>query len=132
MTSVACYCDQMLYEKTHRISAVLMALVLAVGLVTHGFAGSDMAVKSEVTAASDMPVSNDMPMSGKCDGCAGDEKGVASAACSAFCSAMIAAPSVVAVFDAVPIGTLGPSAEAIVTGRADTPDPYPPRPTILS
>ena len=91
-----------------------------------------MVVKSAATAASDMPMSNDIPMSGKCDGCAGDEKGVASAACSAFCSAVIAAPSVAAVFDAVPIGTLGPSAAATVTSHADPPDPYPPRPAILS
>jgi hypothetical protein len=132
MASANCYCDRMLCEKTRRISALLSALVLAFGLVTHGFAGPDMVVKSAMTAASDVPMSNDMPMSGKCDGCAGDEKGVAPAACSAFCSAVIAAPSVAAVFDGVPIETLGPLAGPIVTGHADPPDPYPPRPTILS
>jgi hypothetical protein len=138
MASANCYCDRMLSEKTRRISALLSALVLAVGLVTHGFAGSDMVVKSAVTAATDMPMSSgmpmsgDVPMSGKCDGCAGDEKGVAPAACSAFCGAVVAAPSVAAVFDAVPIETLGPSDGPIVTGHADPPDPYPPRPTILS
>jgi hypothetical protein len=122
----------MLSLKIRRISALLVALVLAVGLVTHGFAGPDMVVKSAVTAAVDMPMSADMPMSGKCDGCAGDEKGVAPAACSAFCSAVIAVPSVAAVFDAVPIDTLVPSAGAVVTGHSDPPDPYPPRPIILS
>ena len=134
MASANCYCGRMLCEKTRRISALLSALVLAFGLVTHGFAGPEMVVKSALTAATDMsmPMSGDTPMSGKCDGCAGDEKGVAPAACSAFCGAVIAAPSVTAVFDAVPIDTLGPSAGAIVTGRADPPDPYPPRPTILS
>jgi hypothetical protein len=132
MISANCYRDRMLSEKTRRISALLSALVLAVGLVTHGFAGTDMVVKFSMTAAADMPKANDMPMSGKCDGCAGDEQGVAPAACSAFCGAVIAAPSVAAVFDAVPIGTLGPSAGAIVPGHADPPDPYPPRPTILS
>jgi hypothetical protein len=122
----------MLCEKTRRILALLSALVLALGLVTHGFAGPDMVVKSVVTAAADMPMSGNMPMSGKCNGCAGDETGVAPAACSAFCAAVIAVPSVAAVFDAVPIETLVPSAGAIVTGRADPPDPYPPRPIILS
>ena len=114
------------------MSALLVALVLAVGLVTHGFAGPDMVVKSAVTAATDMPMSADMPMSGKCDGCAGDERGVAPAACAAFCSAVIAAPSVPAVFDSVAIDTLEPSIGPVVTGHADPPDPYPPRPTILS
>jgi hypothetical protein len=132
MTCANCYCNQMLPEKTRRISALLAALVLAVGLVTHGFAGPDIVVQSAATAAIDMPMSGDMPMPGKCDGCAGDEKGVAPAACSAFCGAVIAAPSVMAIFDAVPIETLAPSAGAIFTGHTDPPDPYPPRPTILS
>jgi hypothetical protein len=119
-------------EKTRRISALLSALVLAVGLVAHGFTGPDMVVKSAVTAATDMPMSSDMPMSGKCDGCAGDEKGVAPAACSAFCGAVIAAPAAIAVFDAVPIDILRPSAGPVETGHSNPPDPYPPRPTILS
>jgi hypothetical protein len=119
-------------HKIRPISALLTALVLTAGLVVHGFAGPDMVVESAMSAANDMPMSSDMPMSGKCDGCAGDEKGVAPVACSTFCSAVIAMPSVAAVVDAVPIDTLGPSAGAVVTGHADPPDPYPPRPTILS
>ena len=124
----------MLCEKTRRISALLSALVLAFGLVTHGFAGPEMVVKSALTAATDMsmPMSGDTPMSGKCDGCAGDEKGVAPAACSAFCGAVIALPSMAVVFDTVLVDTLGPSTGPIVTGHADPPDPYPPRPAIVS
>jgi hypothetical protein len=116
----------MLLDRIRRISILSAALVLAAGLVAHGFAGQEMVVKSAMTAA------GDMPMPGKCDGCAGDEKGVAPAACSAFCGAVIAVPSVADVSDAVPSDTLGPSAGATVTGHADPPDPYPPRPTILS
>jgi hypothetical protein len=130
--SANCYGLGMLSREIHRISALLAALVLAAGLVAHGFGGPDMAVKSTMSAASDMPMSSDMPMPGKCNGCAGNEKGVAPAACSAFCGAVIGLPSVVAVFDAVPIDTLGLSDGPIVTGHADPPDPYPPRPTILS
>jgi len=126
--SANCYGLGMLSRRIPRTSALLAALVLAVGLVTHGFAGPDMVVKP----AGAMPMSSDMPMTGKCYGCAGDEKGMAPAACSAFCSAVIAAPSVAAVFDAVPIDILGPSAGRIVTGHADPPDPHPPRPTIVS
>jgi hypothetical protein len=97
--------------------ALLAALVLAAGLVAHGFGG--------------MPTSSDMPMPGKCNGCVGDEKGVAPAACSAFCGAVIELPLIPAGFDAVSIDTLGPAVEQIVTGHADPPDPYPPRPIIL-
>jgi len=122
----------MSFEKIRRISAVLMALVLAVGLATHGFGGSDIIVKSSMTAASDMPMSSDMPLHGKCNGCAGDEKGLAPAACSAFCGAVIALPMTAVVLDAIPDETLSPMAGAGAIGRANPPDPYPPRPTILS
>jgi hypothetical protein len=122
----------MLSRRIRRISALLAALVLAAGLVAHGFAGPEMVIKSAIAAASDMPMSNDMPMPGKCNGCAGDENGVAPAACSAFCGAVIAVPSVVAIFNAVPIDILRPLAGQIEAGHADPPDPYPPRPTILN
>jgi hypothetical protein len=124
----------MFVENIRRISAVLMALVLAIGLATHGFGAPDMMVKSNMIAASDMPISSDMPMQGKgkCNGCAGDEKGVAPAGCSAFCGAVVISPSVMAVLNAVPAETLSPIAEAGMSGNAYPPDPYPPRPTILS
>jgi len=122
----------MSFEKIRRISAVLMALVLAVGLAMHGLGGPDMIVKSNMTAASDMPMSSDMPMQGKCSGCAGDEKGVAPAACSAFCGAGIAVPLVAVVLYVVPAEALTPVAGPDAIGRADPPDPYPPRPISMS
>jgi len=124
--------------KIRRIPALMLALALAGGLVVHGFAGPEMALKSTIAAkstmasAGDVPMSTDMPMPGKCNGCAGDEKGVASAACSAFCVTLIALPSVAAVLDVVPAEALDPAVESHATGHADPPDPYPPRPTILS
>jgi hypothetical protein len=132
MTSANCYSASMSFEKIRRISAVLMALVLAVGLATHGVSGPDMIVKSNLTAASDMPMPSDMPMQGKCNGCVGDEKGVAPAACAAFCGAVISAPLVAVVLYAVPVETLKPTAALGATGHADPPDPYPPKPTVLS
>jgi hypothetical protein len=132
MAATDCYSAGMSFEKIRRISAVLMALVLAVGLTTHGLGGPDMIVKSSMTAASDMPMSGDMPMQGRCDGCAGDEKVVAPAACFAFCCAVIAAPLVAVVLYVVPAEVLIPVASPDAIGRADPPDPYPPRPTILS
>jgi hypothetical protein len=122
----------MLRQRIRRASPVLMALVLAVGLAAHGLGGPDMIVKSAIAAASDMPMSSDGPMQGKCSGCAGDEKGIAPAACSAFCGAVIALPMVTVVTDAVPAEILSPMAGPDSIGRADPPDPYPPRPTIPS
>lgn len=132
MASANCYSAGMSFAKIRRMSAVLMVLVLAAGLATHGLAGPDTIAKSNITAARDMPMSSDMPMQGKCDGCAGDEKGVAPAACSAFCSAVIAVPMVAVVLYGVPAEVLTPVAGPDAIGRADPPDPYPPRPSILS
>lgn len=132
MAYANCYSADMSFEKFRRISAVLMALVLAIGLATHGLGGPDMIVKSAIAAASDVPMSSDMPMQGKCNGCAGDEKGFAPAACSAFCCAVIALPVVAVVLDAIPAETLSPMAGADAIGRTNPPDPYPPRATILS
>ena len=122
----------MLRERIRDASTVLMALVLAVGLAMHGFGGLDIMIKSVMTAAGDMPMSTDGPMQGNCNGCAGDEKGVAPAACSAFCATVNAVPLVGVLFYAVPAETLIPTAEPYTVGRANPPDPYPPRPTILS
>ena len=132
MTSADCYSARMVSEKIRRIPALLAAMVLAAGLVAHGFGGPDMIVTSAMTTVSDMPMSSDMPMPGKCNGCAGDEKGVASAACYAFCGAVIALPLVAVVLYAVPAETLNPTAGPNAIGHADAPDPYPPRPIILS
>jgi hypothetical protein len=126
------YSLAMLVVRTRKVFALLAAMVLAAGLITHALGAPSMVGKSAMTSAGDMPMSSEMPMPGKCNGCAGDEQGTAPAACSAFCSAVIAVPAVAAIFAALPIDTLGPSAIPIVTGRADPPDPYPPRTTILS
>ena len=62
----------------------MLALALAVGLMTHGFANPDMGLKATMAAAT-----SDMPMSGNCDGC-GDNSTDMAAACAAFCNSAIA------------------------------------------
>ena len=118
----------MSFDKIRRLSTLLMAVVLAVGLITHGFGGPNIVAKSAMGAAHDMPM---MPMSGKCDGCAGDEKGVMPTACDAFCGAVITMPLAV-ILDAVPAEILNPTAGPDAIGHTLPPDPYPPRTTILS
>jgi hypothetical protein len=46
----------MSFWKIRRVLALVVAVVLAAGLVTHGFGGPDMVVTSAVTAAHDMPM----------------------------------------------------------------------------
>jgi hypothetical protein len=127
MTFVDGYCAAMSVGKIRRISAALMTIVLAIGLSTHGLGGLNMITNSAMAFASDMPMSGDMP--GKCDGCAGDEKGLA--VCSAFCGTVIAFP-VAVVFFAIPAERLTPTSERITVRRAEPPDPYPPRSIVLS
>ena len=129
MAFVDRYCASMSFGKIRRISAALMAIVLAIGLSTHGLGGPNMITTSAMALASDMPMSGDMP--GKCAGCAGDEMGLAPAVCSACCGTVIAFRAVV-VFFAVPAEILTPTCERIAVGRAEPPDPYPPRPIVLS
>jgi hypothetical protein len=112
-------------EKIRRLSVVLLALALAAGLVTHGVRASDSGVKMAVAAVSDMP------MPGECDGCGDDQKAMA-AACSAFCGGVVALPSMGAAFAAVPAETLGSFVGPNPTARTVSPDPYPPRPAVLS
>jgi len=114
-----------------RMVASLMALVMAIGLATHGV-GGPMIVKPTMTMASDMPLSGGEPMQGKCNGCAGDEKGVVPAACSAFCNAVATLPAVNVDLFAVLAETLMPTVGPEVIGWTHPPDPYPPRTTILS
>ena len=129
MTVVDRYCAAMPFGKIRRISAALMAIVLAIGLSTHGLGGPNMITTSAMALASDMPMSGDLP--GKCDGCAGDEKGLAPALCSAFCGTVMPSP-VMTVLYVVPAEILTPAAERIAIGRAEPPDPYPPRSIVLS
>src|SRR5260370_15557690 len=132
MASAYCYSVCMLRVKIRCMSILLMALIFAVGLATHGFGAPDIIGKSAMTGASDMPMSGDMPMLGKCNGCPGDEKGVAPTACSAYCGAMIVVPLASAALHAVPAETINPVAASDAIGRTDPPDPYPPRPISMS
>lgn len=131
MASDDCYSVVMLSDKLRRVSGFLAALVLAVGLMAHGDGGPEIFVKSATNAAINASMPG-MPMPGKCNGCAGNEKGVAAAACAAFCSAVIASPVAPVVVHAFPVETLGPTVEPDANGFADPPDPYPPRSSIPS
>ena len=120
-------------QRIRKIAALVMAMVLVVGLTTHGLGLPNMSLKSSMTAAlmnTSMPVS--APMPGKCKGCIGDEKGVAPAVCSAFCSAVIVLPTAPAILLAGPAETLNPVSGPDGISHIDPPEPYPPRTTILS
>jgi hypothetical protein len=113
-------------EMLRRLSAVLLAVALAVAGLTHGIRAPDMGLNMAMAAASEMPVPD------QCDGCGNDQKGMTSAACSAHCASAVALPLISLVFDRMPAATVAPVPEPSATGHADPPDPYPPRPAVLS
>ena len=123
----------MLAEKIRHLFVRTLALALAAGLVTHSMPAGNFAAKAaDMTVAMSMDAATDMPIDAKCDGCAGDENGLMSSACSAFCGSVIALPSPPLLLDAAPIAILLPPAGTVVTGHTGPPDPHPPRPTSMS
>jgi len=119
--------------ETRRILALVLSVALAVGLATHGIGKQDMGMKSAIAAAIDMPMppASHTPK-GKCDGFGDGQKGMASPACDAYCGGTVALPVVALVVELIAVGVLGPSDDQAPTSHAPPPDPYPPRPTILS
>ena len=122
----------MLAEKIRRLLVCTLALALAAGLVTHSVPSGKSGPKAaDMTTTVSMDAAADLPMHSKCDGCAGDEKGLMPTACAAFCGSVIALPLPV-IFHAGQIVTMWPPAGTDATGHTAPPDPYPPRPVVLS
>jgi hypothetical protein len=118
-----CYFAAMVRNRIRRLCAAFLALTLAVGVLTQGVHASEMGVKMAAAAASDMP------MPGKCD-CGGNDK-MSVASCSSQCAGI---PAIQAPSPALDIVLVGGYADgtAPATGHTRPPDPYPPRPAVLS
>lgn len=120
----------MLSRKTRRLFALALAVALIFGRVGYPSpASADAAIPAAVMS---MDMSAAIPMHGKCDGCAGDEKATASAACSAYCGTIAAFALIPIAYSPSPAETLGPRLALAATGLSVPPDPYPPRPTDMN
>jgi hypothetical protein len=120
-------------RRIHKIAALVMAIILAVGLTAHGVGRPEMAARAGMNAAlMDASMPADAPIPGKCQGCVGDEKGVAPAVCSAFCSAVMVLPAAPAILVAGPAETLSPMSGPDGISHIDPPEPHPPRTSFLS
>ena len=117
-------------EIARRVFVIVLSVALATGVAVRSVQALAMDIAAPVATAA-MTTDTGMPMSGKCDGCAGDEKAMA-AACSALCSGAVAVLPVVVAFDPISVETIDPSDTQAATGHAFPPDPYPPRPIVLS
>ena len=121
--SAGCYFHIMRFALVRRISAVVLALALAMGPAMYSVHASAMTAKMAVAASSDMH------SPGKCDHCVAGKAGLSVNACSGFCSGLTAFSSTdnAVVFDQLPIDLFGPFGARKISGHADPPDPYPPR-----
>src|SRR5258708_17961601 len=125
-----CYCKPMKFEIARRLVVIVLSVALSAGLVLRSAQAIAMDIMTPAAAAAVATPDTAMPMPGKCDDCAGHEK--AMAGCSALCANVFALPPTVVGFVSVPVETVGPCGEASATGHPFPPDPYPPRPSILS
>ena len=108
---------------------LLLALTFAVGTAAHGVQMPGVSgVGTKMSAVAGTPA----PMSGRCDGCADDQKGAAPAACIAFCGSFVAVPVTAVAFHAVPTKIVQYASPERANGRTEPPEPHPPRPAILS
>jgi hypothetical protein len=112
-----------------RFLVLVLSVVLATGGMAHVAHAANMGAKAVSVMSTGMPADTSMP--GECDGC-GDQKGMAAAICFAYCSTFVALPLATAEFHSVAASILPRSADVTLSGRADPPDPYPPRPADLT
>jgi hypothetical protein len=113
---------------SRKIARRLLVLVLSVALAT-GYLSATQAAQSDVGTVA---TAGDMPMPHHCNGCAGSEKAIPSALCGlSFCgiAAAAAATTTYRPIVAEPIESVEQPPKA---GHIFPPDPYPPRPTVLS
>jgi hypothetical protein len=116
----------MTLNRVRRFSVLALALALVVGIVTHGARAANMDVKMTMTAASDMA------MPGKCDGCGTGNDKMSGVACAAPCGGMVAMLVADIVLPMLPVAISSWTVAPAVADWAAPPDPYPPRPTVLS
>jgi hypothetical protein len=106
--------------------ALFAVMALVSGLAAHGVAAADMGAKMMSPAASDMAPSS------TCNGCGGGDDSMPATACNAVCSGIVA---VLPDFAPVATAAVEPATPVAVPshlGRDGSPDPHPPKSSILN
>lgn len=109
-----------------RLISLFAALVLAAGIAAHGSQAMQMDGKMETTAAASHPAPD------MCQGCGGDDSGMAVGACFAVCTVTIALPADSLAAPEPIAERIAATADASGIGHFGPPDPYPPRRIVLS
>ena len=110
-----------------RFSTLLLILSLVLGPAGSGMRAALMTMKMPPITLSAVRAPD------TCNDCAGNKNGVPVNACSLYCAGMTAMlPGDVATIDAVPAGTHRYDTPRRLAGHLVSPDPYPPRPVVMS
>lgn len=109
----------------HLVS-LLVALMLALGTGAHVAQAASMGGKMEASAPMTMPSFD------SCQGCDGDERGMAMNACFALCAGTIALPAGFVAAPDVGGERLTATVAGAGVGHFGPPDPFPPRSIVLS
>jgi hypothetical protein len=123
--------------RLHALIAILITLSLVVVPASIGASAAGMAsIAASAVSDCGVPCSMadqadsmaGMPMSSGCNGMGGQSAPMTPSACAAFCTGFVALPVAYIVLVREASGKLpSPDVQALLTGRADPPEPYPPR-----
>jgi hypothetical protein len=110
-----------------RFSTLLLILSLVLGPAGSGIRAASMTMKMPPITLSAVRAPD------TCNDCAGNKNGVLVNACSLYCAGMTAmSPDGVATIDDVRAGTHRYDTPRLLAGLLVSPDPYPPRPVVMS
>jgi hypothetical protein len=116
----------MAYRHFRPLLSLMIVLALAVGPMIQAVQATRMEAVMGTAAVSGGSVPDD------CDGCAGNDAGMAPSACVASCVVLLAVLPPPAVMTMGPASRPVPGIVPSTIGYISPPDPYPPRPSARS
>ena len=122
------YCANMVVDLIRRIAAVAVSLALVLGPAAGGVYAASMGATMVSTATTDAH------STGACNDCGTTKSGMSVAACVAtYCSSLTAfSTDTKFTFEVLSADTFASSGAGHVSGRAEAPEPYPPKAIILN
>ena len=116
----------MLFDVVRRLAAILLTVSLVLGPSVSSVHASSMDAKMVSSAVSNTH------SSGMCGDCSGSQNTAPMVACSPYCTSVAPAVLASSVFQFIQIAAHGYLPSRDMAGRHVPPDPYPPRPAVLS
>jgi len=116
----------MSFDAVRRLLVILLTLSLTLGPAVNRVHASSMSMKVAVISL------GDAHHQGNCKDCPGSKNGLSPSECSACCTAVSGVSVPVAAIDIFPAETQRYLTPKSLADYRIPPDPYPPRPTVLS